>query len=121
VSFDLYLDDKDPIHLDRFLFSAFMIHRYEGGGFKFCPNADAGDGLLDVCLVGHLPKLVILLALPTAFFGKHYLFPQIFHYRASRIVIKTSVPLWVHTDGEVYYKSDHICLSCEKQKARFLA
>lgn len=121
VSCDLYLDDKNPIHLDRFLFSAFMIHRYEGGGFKFCPDADAGDGLLDICLVGHLPKPVILLALPTAFFGKHYLFPQIFHYRASRIEIKTSVPLWIHTDGEVYYKSDHIYLSCEKQKARFLA
>lgn len=121
VSCDLYLDDKSPIHLDRFLFSAFMIHRYEGGGFKFCPDADAGDGLLDICLVGHLPKPVIFLALPTAFFGKHYLFPQIFHYRASRIEIKTSAPLWVHTDGEVYYKSDHIYLSCEKQKARFLA
>lgn len=121
VSCDLYLDDKDPIHLDRFLFSAFMIHRYEGGGFKFCPDADAGDGLLDICLVGHLPKPVIFLALPTAFFGKHYLFPQIFHYRASRIEIRTSVPLWVHTDGEVYYKSDHIYLSCEKQKACFLA
>lgn len=121
VSCDLYLDDKAPIHLDRFLFSAFMIHRYEGGGFKFCPDADAGDGLLDICLVGHLPKPVIFLALPTAFFGKHYLFPQIFHYRASRIEIKTSAPLWVHTDGEVYYKSDHIYLSCEKQKARFLA
>lgn len=121
VSCDLYLDDKAPIHLDRFLFSAFMIHRYEGGGFKFCPDADAGDGLLDICLVGHLPKPVIFLALPTAFFGKHYLFPQIFHYRASRIEIKTSAPLWVHTDGEVYYKSNHIYLSCEKQKARFLA
>ncbi|MCM1174079.1 MAG: YegS/Rv2252/BmrU family lipid kinase [Blautia sp.] len=121
VSCDLYLDDKAPVHLNRFLFSAFMIHRYEGGGFKFCPDADAGDGLLDICLVGHIPKPVILLALPTAFFGKHYLFPQIFHYRASRIEIRTSAPLWVHTDGEVRYKADHICLSCEKQKARFLA
>lgn len=121
VSCDLYLDDRAPIHLNRFLFSAFMIHRYEGGGFKFCPDADAKDGLLDICLVGHLPKLVIFLALPTAFFGKHYLFPQIFHYRASRIEIRTSAPLWVHTDGEVHYKSDYICLSCEKQKAHFLA
>lgn len=43
VSCDLYLDDKPPIHLKRFLFSAFMIHKYEGGGFKFCPDADAGD------------------------------------------------------------------------------
>lgn len=121
VSCDIRLDDREPIHLNRFLFAASMIHRYEGGGFKFCPQADAGDGLLDLCLVGHLPKPIIFLALPTAFFGKHYLFPQIFHYRAARIEIKTSAPLWIHTDGEVYFKSDHICLSCERQKVRFLA
>lgn len=121
VSCDISLDGGHPIHLRHFLFAAAMIHRYEGGGFKFCPQADAGDGLLDLCLVGRLPKPVIFLALPTAFFGKHYIFPQIFHYRASRIEIKTSAPLWIHTDGEVYYKSDHICLSCEQKKVRFLA
>ncbi len=121
ISCDLFLDGGRPIHLNRFLFAAVMIHRYEGGGFKFCPQADAADGLLDLCLVGRLPKPVIFLALPTAFFGKHYIFPQIFHYRAARIEIKTSAPLWIHTDGEVYFKSDHICLSCEQQKVRFLA
>lgn len=121
VSCDILLDDEKSIHLERFLFAASMIRRYEGGGFMFCPQADDGDGLLDLCLVGNLPKPVILLALPTAFFGKHYLFPQIFHYRAARIEIRTSVPLWIHTDGEVYFKSDHIYLSCEKQKSQFLA
>lgn len=120
VSCDIVLDGKESIHLNRFLFAAAMIHRYEGGGFRFCPQADAEDGLLDLCLVGNLPKPVIFLALPTAFFGWHYLFPQIFHYRAARIEIKTSSPLWIHTDGEVYFKSDHICLSCERQKVRFL-
>lgn len=121
VACDLYLDDKEPIHVKRFLFIASMIHKYEGGGFKFCPNADATDGLLDLCFVGNLPKLLILFALPTAFFGKHYIFPRISHYNAGKVEIKTSVPLWVHTDGEVYFKSDHIYLSCEKQKVKFLA
>lgn len=121
VSCDLYLDDKPPIHLNRFLFVASMIHPYEGGGFKFGPHADASDGLLDICVIGNLPKLFILLALPTAYFGKHYVFPQIFAYRATKIEIKTSVSLWVHTDGEVYLKSDHIYLSCEQQKVHFLA
>ncbi len=41
ASCDIYLDDgQTPIHFDRFLFTAFMIHKYEGGGFKFCPMAD---------------------------------------------------------------------------------
>lgn len=120
VSCDLYLDDKPPIHIKHFLFIASMIHRYEGGGFKFCPDADAQDGLLDLCVVGRLPKPVILIALPTAFFGKHYVFPQICHYRAARVEIKTSTPLWVHTDGEVPFKSDHIHLSCETRRVTLL-
>lgn len=120
VSCDLYLDNREPIHLKRFLFVASMIHQYEGGGFKFCPMADSKDGLLDLCVVGSLPKPLILLALPTAFFGKHYIFPQLNHYRARKVEIKTSSPLWVHTDGEVPVKSDHIRLLCQKQKITFL-
>lgn len=120
VSCKIYLDGKDPIIIPKFLFSAFMIHPYEGGGFRFCPQADNADGLLDLCVVGNLPKLLILLALPTAFFGKHYMFPRINHYRASSVRVKTSVPLWVHTDGEVYLKSDKISLSCLGQRIRFL-
>ena len=34
--------------------------------------------------------------------------------------VKTSAPLWVHTDGEVYVKSDQISISCLKQRIRFL-
>lgn len=121
VSCDIYMDDKPPVHLNRFLFVASMIHPYEGGGFMFGPNADASDGLMDICVIGKLPKLFILFALPTAFSGKHFIFPRIYSYRASKMEIKTSVPLWVHTDGEVYLKSDHIYLSCEQQKVHFLA
>lgn len=121
VACDICLDNKERIHADRFLFVASMIHKYEGGGFNFCPNADAADGIFDICFVGSISKPLILIALPTAFFGKHYIFPQIFHYTANKLEIKTSVPLWVHTDGEVHFKSSHIYLSCEKQKLEFLA
>lgn len=120
VSCELYLDGKRPIYVNRFLFVASMLRQYEGGGFKFCPQADSGDGLLDLCFVGSLPKMLILIALPTAFFGKHYLFPEIEHYRARQVEIRASAPLWVHTDGEVYFKSDHVYLSCEKQIINFM-
>lgn len=121
VSCDIYLDDsEEPIRFNRFLFTAFMIHKYEGGGFKFCPTADAADGILDLCVVGKIPKLVILFALPTAFFGKHYIFPQIKHYTASKIRFTTSTPLWVHTDGEVYAKSDSITVACIPNKIKLM-
>lgn len=112
VSCDIYLDDNKPIHLNKFLCIAIMNHRYEGGGFKFCPDAKSGDGLLDLCVIGNLPKLLILFALPTAFFGKHYIFPHIDAYKAASVRIVTSAPLWVHTDGEVVEKNSEITVSC---------
>ena len=97
-----------------------MLHQYEGGGFKFCPDANYSDGLIDVCAVGNIPKWLVLLALPTAFFGKHYIFKGIDHYTAHKIHLETSAPLWVHTDGEVTRKSNSITISCEKEKIQFL-
>ena len=121
VSCDIYLDSEEkPIHLNRFLFTAFMIHKYEGGGFQFCPMADACDGKLDLCVVGSIPKPVILTALPTAYFGKHYIFSAIKHYEARKVTFHSSIPLWVHTDGEVYIKSDCITVSCLPQKIRLM-
>ncbi len=121
VSCDIYLDsEKKPIHVNRFLFTAFMIHKYEGGGFQFCPMADSCDGKLDLCVVGSIPKPVILAALPTAYFGKHYAFSAIKHYKAEKVTFHTSIPLWVHTDGEVYIKSNCITVSCLQQKIRLM-
>lgn len=119
VSCDIYLDDEEPVHIKKILFIATMNHRYEGGGFKFSPDAVWNDGILDICVAGSLPKLVILLALPTAFWGKHYMFPGMVSYRAKKIRIKTSVPLWVHTDGEVCEQNDDICISLDSEKLLF--
>ena len=120
ITCTITLDDNPPIYLPKFLFVACMIHQFEGGGFKFCPGANATDGLIDICAVGNIPKWLILLALPTAFFGKHYFFHGIDHYTARRIHMETSAPLWVHTDGEVTRKSSSITITCKKQKFLFL-
>ena len=121
VSCDLYLDDREPIHIKKFLFVASMTHRFEGGGFKFCPTADYADGIFDMCVVGGVPKLLILCALPTAFFGKHFMFRGVDHYRAKRIRIKTSVPLALHTDGEFLGKTDKLEISCKPKNIYFIA
>ncbi|MGN1180484.1 MAG: diacylglycerol/lipid kinase family protein [Suilimivivens sp.] len=120
VSCDIYINDEEPVHLKRFLFVAGMVHQYEGGGFMFCPGANYHDGVLDICAAGDISKLLILVALPTAFFGKHYMFKGIDKYSASVMKLKTSVPLWVHTDGEVSVKADFITLTCEKNKLQML-
>jgi len=116
ASCELTLDDKSAFTINKYLFSASMLHRYEGGGFKFCPDAKADDGIINICTAStKIPKSLLLFLIPTAFFGKHYLFPGITPYKAHTIHIKASAPLWIHTDGEVLRKDDELSISCQKR------
>jgi len=118
VSCQIRIDDGEPIAIKEILFVAFMNHMYEGGGFKFAPRADYRDGLLDLCVVGDLSKALILVALPTAFIGRHYMFRGITAYRAQKVEIQTSAPLWVHTDGEVARRSARLTVTCQRRALR---
>lgn len=121
ISGRLSLDNGAPIDIGTMLFVTGMIHRFEGGGFMFCPEADDSDGLLDLCAVGDLPKLLVLFALPTAFKGKHYRFKGITPYRTRQFTLETDHPLWMHTDGEVSRKADRITVVCERHAVRIIA
>ena len=46
--------------VDTRYFTAVMNQRYEGGGFKFCPDARPDDGQLDMILVEGVGKLMLL-------------------------------------------------------------
>jgi YegS/Rv2252/BmrU family lipid kinase len=118
---NIYLDgSEEPIHLKKFRFVAGMVHKFEGGGFKFCPNADDSDGLLDICLVGDISTPKILSALPSAFKGKHFKFKGIDEYRCRTLRVEVSSPLWVHTDGEVEQPAKKIEMSCLAGKLKML-
>ncbi len=122
-SAELVIDENSPsaksIRLPGLMFIACMSHCYEGGGFYFCPGADAADGMLDLCTVSGVPKWKVLLVLPTAFQGKHYRYNGVERYGGQTIHIRTSAPLWVHTDGEVACRSDDITVRCSKHLLRF--
>lgn len=120
VSCDLYLDNTEKISYSKFLFIVSMVHRFEGGGFMFCPNADATDGLFDICIAGNISSLQALRILPHAFKGNHLRYPQVFSYRAKNVHIKTSIPLWVQTDGEVHMLADEIHLTNVESKLQFI-
>ena len=120
VSCTFTLDNHETITLPKFFFVAFMQHPYEGGGFMFCPGADCQDGILDICAVGNVPKWKVLIALPTAFKGKHYRFKGVDSYHASSVHLNASAPLWVHTDGEVIAQTTSVTASCLKQRLQLL-
>ena len=107
------------VRFARLMFTAFMSHRFEGGGFQFSPQADASDGLLDLCIVHDVPRWKVLLVLPTAFWGGHYRFREVTGLRGSWFRIRTTLPLWVHTDGEVAASSCDITVTCHKKLLRF--
>ncbi len=125
VSCTLTLEDnvhgtRNTIELPRFLFVTCMNHRYEGGGFMFCPPAVDHDGVLDLCSVGNIPKVLVLLALPTAFIGKHYFVKGINAHTATQLSMTTSAPLWVHTDGEVTRQSRGFQVECLPDAIRMI-
>ena len=116
----LLVDGKKKIELKDFIFLAAMQHSYEGGGFNFCPGADYQDGILDICTAAGISKLLILFALPTAFFGKHYMFKGIYGYKCKEMNIQSTIPLWVHTDGEVIGQTDNLKITCHKQAIQII-
>ena len=55
-------DGEGPVELKTLIFAVQVGPTY-GGGFRICPDADPGDGLLDVCYNVKKPLLPHLLAL----------------------------------------------------------
>ncbi|MBR6451251.1 MAG: diacylglycerol kinase family lipid kinase [Lachnospiraceae bacterium] len=120
VGASIILDDEKVIHVDRVMFVTGMVHRYEGGGFMFCPEADYADGLLDILVVGDLSKLKVLQILPSARKGTHTRNSGMNTYRAKKVVIKTDVPLPVHADGESVGFQSEVTVTQEEKQVRFI-
>ena len=97
-----------------------MNHCHEGGGFKFCPNADYDDGLLDVVVGTGLSKLGFLKMLPLAYKGKHLRIKGIYTHKAKEIEMISSAPLWAHTDGEVLGQARRVKMRVTGEKLRLL-
>lgn len=119
VSCKLQLEDekgnRTEVTRKSFIFAAMMNHKYEGGGFMFAPQADAEDGLLDLCLVENMSKLKILRVIPTAFKGNHVKFKEVYMKKCRSIHIRADEALYIHSDGEVPGKAKELTLSCMKQ------
>ncbi len=115
------VDDNEPVVIPKTLFAVSLIHCYEGGGFKFCPDADYADGILDICSAGNMSRLKIPPVLPLAFLGKHFILKGIRGFKGERFRMETSVPFMLHTDGEYLGETKYIEVSCEKQALKVIA
>ena len=114
------LDGKNSFSYDRVYFTAVMNQKYEGGGFKFCPDARPDDQFLDVILAEGIGKLKLLFCLPTAFFGKHTRIRGIHIYRCKKIHIHSEQPLPIHIDGESGGIHRDLAVSIEKKPLKII-
>jgi YegS/Rv2252/BmrU family lipid kinase len=117
----LVLDDTRRLSFDRAYFATAMNCKYEGGGFKFCPNADCCDGLLDIIVISGLSKFKLLTLLPTAYKGWHTRFRRVYTFTCKKAAITGITPLPVHADGEPVFKQAKAVMSLEPEKLRVIA
>lgn len=104
----------------RALFAVVMNTCYEGGGFKFCPDAVNNDGVLGLFGAGDLNRMNFFRIFPTAYNGNHLRFKGLFSDKGKSITIRSAIPLWVHTDGEVICKSSEITIDVFPHKLQLL-
>jgi YegS/Rv2252/BmrU family lipid kinase len=71
-----------------------------GGGMLMAPDASLQDGLLDVVIVGQVPKLRFLRLLPTVFRGEHVALSNVEVVRCTSVRIAASRPFTLYADGD---------------------
>jgi len=107
----LTMDENKVVQIKGCRLIVGMNTCYEGGGLKFAPAAVPTDGYLDVCTVGGISPLGVILTLPKTPKGNHVKNKKIHIYHVKKFEVKTKEPLWVHTDGEVHVKANYIKVS----------
>ncbi len=114
------LDGQQTKAYEKVYFASVMNQPYEGGGLKMAPEARADDGFLDVMIVEHYARPVILCMLPTAFFGLHTKFRHVHVHRCQRVTIQRNHPGHVHTDGESCQTQKEIEAFCLPEKIKVI-
>lgn len=105
---------------EKCLFAVVMNTNYEGGGFMFCPDAVNTDGSLDLCIPDGIGSFRFFTLFPMAYKGRHAGRRGINIEKAKKVRIQTDEPVWIHTDGEVSFKTDDVTISLHPEKLNLL-
>ncbi len=100
------LEHESQVVLDaegRYLMAEICNSPFTGGGFRFAPEADLSDGVLDACLIKSIPPWVSMLQLPKAASGERLDHGAISVSPFTRLEFTVSEPVAYHRDGEAGY------------------
>ncbi len=79
----------------------------EGGGFFCNPDAQADDGLLDMCIVHDIKRLKMLALVPHFMDGSHVGRDSVIMARTSQVRVTSPDFLVAHVDGEMLCTEAH--------------
>ena len=108
-------DNGTEVTFEKLHFAAVMNQPFEGGGFRFCPNAQNNDGKLDLCMIHDVSKIKLLFLMAIGLFGWHTSLKGVDTFRCKQVHIHTSAPMPVHADGESAFLQDAISVTCEQE------
>ena len=99
ATFSVTLDGGAPRTFTGYTVAAANSKAY-GGGMLLAPDASLEDGLLELVLVEHVPKLRFLRLLPTVFRGEHVRQPSVHVARGAEVEISADRAFTMYADGD---------------------
>lgn len=99
AGFTIEPDGGAPLDVRGYTVAAANSKAY-GGGMWLAPDASLEDGLLDVVIVGDVPKARFLRLLPTVFKGEHVRQREVEVLRCREVRIAADRPFVMYADGD---------------------
>ncbi|TXS79999.1 MULTISPECIES: diacylglycerol kinase [unclassified Streptomyces] len=98
VNYRMTLDDGGTREIEATLVAVGNGSSY-GGGMRICADADLGDGLFDITVVGPCTRRTLLKVFPKVYRGTHLSHPVVTVHRAARVELVAD-GLTGYADGE---------------------
>lgn len=116
----ILLNGVQKIEFNHAYFISVHIHPYEGGGFKFAPDASFEDGKLSICVMNNRKKRKLLPVLVSSLLGRKSLNKGTRFYTCEEVTIHMDRPMAVHVDGESCFSQNDVQLRCIGKKLRMI-
>ena len=104
--------DEAPVDERPCTLVSFCNSRFTGGAMMMAPNANTGDGLMDVVRLGPMGRFGLLRAFPKIFDGSHINLEQVEYEQSGKVIFQNPQPMDVLLDGEVFHiipRSIQVC------------
>lgn len=100
-TFQLTVESNGEIvNFDKVWLATVSNQPFFGGGMKISPQSKADDGVLELTVVHHLPRLKLLAVFGTVFSGSHTRFQEVVQLSSASFTLWTGHAVPRHVDGD---------------------